>query len=432
MDRSGGDEQLHKIVFTTRSVDGDSEAVVTLQEHKDPTKPPFLINVTKRPLEQQLSYCPPEQRKTHVIISTGSGDKCADAFFSSVVRPILESIYGETVVRGMKIHTTQSPASILELTDDVLFPTANEGRPIRIILLSGDGGIVDLVNGLSSKSPNPQTYIPPQVVILPLGTANALYHSMNAGGYNIWGLSALASSKAKPLPTFTATFSPGARRLVDEGRQEQELPKDEHGNGIVHGAVVASWGMHASLVGDSDTTEYRKHGVERFKMAAKEALYPADGSPPHPYKGKVSILKENPDAVIQEGAQWTTLPEEEHMYVLATMVSHLEKPFCISPKSKPLDGSMHLVHFGPRSGDAVMSVMNKAYDGGKHVDEEDVRYESIDGLRIEFEGKEDDGRWRRICIDGQIVRVEKDGWVEIRKAKIGKREERVLDVVVVE
>jgi hypothetical protein len=180
--------------------------------------------------------------------------------------------------------------------------------------------------------------------------------------------------------------------------------------------------MHASLVGDSDTTEYRKHGVERFKMAAKEALYPADGSPPHPYKGKISIL--------QNGVQWIALPEEEHMYVLATMVSHLEQPFCISPATKPLDGSMHLVYFGPRSGDEIMGIMGKAYQGGLHVEEEDVRYESIDGLRIEFEGREDDGRWRRICVDGKIVRVEENGWVEVRRIHGEKGGVSVLDVVV--
>ncbi|KAI4943410.1 hypothetical protein J4E91_009319 [Alternaria rosae] len=418
MDRSGGDDQHRKIVFTTQSIDGESEVIVTLQEHKDPTRPPFLINVSTRPRNQQLPFSPPEQRETHVIISSGSGHGLADDFFSSAVRPILESIYGEKGLKETKIHTTESPTSILEITDNILFPAANEGKPIRIILLSGDGGIVDLVNGLSSETQNSQTYIPPQVVILPLGTANALYHSINAGGNDTWGLPALTSWEAKPLPTFKATFCSGARLLVDEARQEQALPKDSQGNGILHGAVVASWGMHASLVGDSDTTEYRKHGVERFKMAAKEALYPADGSPPHPYKGKISVLRE-------EG-QWTALPEEEHMYVLATMVSHLEKPFCISPATKPLDGSLHLVHFTPRSGDEVMGIMNKAYDGGKHVDDEDVRYESVDGLRIEFEGKEENGRWRRICIDGKIVRLEKDGWVEVRRVK----EKRVLDVVV--
>jgi diacylglycerol kinase family enzyme len=178
---------------------------------------------------------------------------------------------------------------------------------------------------------------------------------------------------------------------------------------------VCSWGMHASLVADSDTAEYRKFGVERFKMAAKEALYPADGSAPHAYKAKVSVLK---------GEEWTSLKGEEHMYTLATMVSNLEQPFCISPHSKPLDGSIHLVHFGPTSGDEAMRLMGLAYQGGKHIEDPAIRYEAIDGIRIEFEGKEDEGRWRRICVDGKIVRVEKDGWVELRKDT-----RRVLDII---
>jgi hypothetical protein len=69
--------------------------------------------------------------------------------------------------------------------------------------------------------------------------------------------------------------------------------------------------------------------------------------------------------------------------------------------------------------------MNMAYQGGLHVKEGDVRYESIDGLRVEFQGKEKEGRWRRICVDGKIVRVDEEGWVEVRK-----EERRVLDVVV--
>jgi diacylglycerol kinase family enzyme len=173
--------------------------------------------------------------------------------------------------------------------------------------------------------------------------------------------------------------------------------------------------MHASLVADSDTAEYRKFGVERFKMAAKEALYPAEGSLPHPYKAQVSLLK---------GEKWEVLESKEHLYVLVPMVSHLEQPFCISPGSKPLDGTMHIVYFGPTSGDEAMRLMGLAYQGGKHVDDEAIQYEAIDGLRIDFQGLEGDGRWRRICVDGKIVRVESDGWVEIQKDA-----RRVLDVV---
>ncbi len=37
------------------------------------------------------------------------------------------------------------------------------------------------------------------------------------------------------------------------------------------GAIVASYGFHASLVWESDTPEYRKHGAKRFGMAAHGA-----------------------------------------------------------------------------------------------------------------------------------------------------------------
>jgi len=76
---------------------------------------------------------------------------------------------------------------------------------------------------------------------------------------------------------------------------------------------------------------------------------------------------------------------------------------------------MRVVHFGPMAGDDIMGLMTKAYQGGKHIDEESVSYEEVERVRISFEGREDDSRWRRICVDGKIIRVESDGWVEIQK-----------------
>jgi len=331
------------------------------------------------------------------------------------VSPVLEALYPESYA-DFQVHRTESESSILNLTRDVVFPKANEGLRLRIILLSGDGGIIDLINGLLAQESSAK-YVPPQVFLLPLGTANALYHSVSAGQDHTWGLLALTSEETQslPLPLFTAAFSSGSRLLVNEGNTEEELPKDpESGQLALHGAVVCSWGMHASLVADSDTTEYRKFGIDRFKMAAKDALYPADGSQPHAYRATVSVLK---------GEAWKRLDSEEHMYVLATMVSNLENTFTISPASKPLDGSLHLVHFGPTSGDEAMRIMGLAYEGGKHVNDAAVTYEAIDGLRIQFEGTEEDAKYRRICVDGKIVRVEKDGWVELRKLS-----KHILDV----
>ncbi|KAF2712067.1 hypothetical protein K504DRAFT_464155 [Pleomassaria siparia CBS 279.74] len=436
--RDDGDEQTidHQDVVGVVPTSDMLSAHVVYVEHdeKDTAAPPQIritsgitsrttsrttsgttSRTTSRTIHGDAPSLDTSDTETHIILSSGSGSNLAINFFEDAVKPALAVLFPKSH-KGFHIHQTQSTETILNLTNSVFFPKADKGSLLRIILLSGDGGIIDLINGLLAK-PASSDYKAPQVVLLPLGTANALYHSINAGKDNTWGLRALASNAHKPLPVFAATFSEGARLLVDEARREEELPKDHKSQyPILHGAVVGSWGMHASLVADSDTVEYRKFGLERFKMAAKEALYPASGSPPHAYKAKISILK---------GDTWAPLEEEEHMYVLASMVSNIEKTFTISPSSKPLDANLHLVRFGPTSGDEAMRIMGLAYQGGKHVDDPAVLYESIDGVKIEFQAKEEDPRWRRICIDGKIVRVEKDGWVEIRK-----EERRVLDVVV--
>ena len=150
-----------------------------------------------------------------------------------------------------------------------------------------------------------------------MGTGNALAHSSGVTADNTFGLSTLVRGRASDLPLFRATFSPGARLLVDEARREEELPlKDGEGQPLMYGAVVCSWGVHAGLVADSDTAEYRKFGVKRFSMAAKEALYPADGSEPHRYKARVSLLRKGEN-------EWTDLDRAEHTYVLSTLVLQL-------------------------------------------------------------------------------------------------------------
>lgn len=357
----------------------------------------------------------------HVIVSTKSGTGLATDFFNKAVHHALG--YAGLGKADYVVHFTESATTVTELTEKKFLPRAQEPAPQGILILSGDGGIVDILNGLqSTENSSPTKYVPPMVSIIPMGTGNALAHSTKLTDDNTLGLGSLVRGRLRKLPTFKATFSPGAQLLTDEANTEVELPTDSVTSfPTLHGAVVCSWGMHAGLVGDSDTTEYRKFGVERFKMAAKEALYPSDGSPPHAYKAKVSMLKRD-GATGQE--QWQSLTREEHEYVLATMVSNLEKNFMISPESKPLDGKLRLVHFGPMSGDEVMRIMGLAYQNGKHVEDEAVGYEDIEGLRIEFEGNEEDARWRRICVDGKIVRVENDGWVEVRKES-----KHVLDVV---
>jgi diacylglycerol kinase family enzyme len=103
----------------------------------------------------------------------------------------------------------------------------------------------------------------------------------------------------------------------------------------------------------------------------------------------------------------------------------LEKTFTISPDSAPLDGQLRIVHFGALDGKEVTSIMGSAYDGGKHVERDDVGYSSVNSVRIDFKEKGEDHTWRRVCIDGSIVAVEEGGWVDVSMA-----EGEVLQVVI--
>ncbi|WPH02761.1 Hypothetical protein R9X50_00562900 [Acrodontium crateriforme] len=342
----------------------------------------------------------------HIVVSTGSGTGQARDVWNRLLKPLLDFLQMEEKTDYV-VHFTKSDSTVTELTNEILLPRANLGIAQAVVLLAGDGGMVDVINTLLSAERSP-SYQKPNVIVMPLGTGNALAHSSGVTADNTMGLRSLILGTAKELPVFTASFSPGARYLVDESRQERPL-HEHNGTPTAYGAVVCSWGLHAALVSDSDTAEYRKFGVERFKMAAKEALFPSDGSPCHEYKGRVLVARTQSE--LQTG-KWELIERDSHGYILATFCRYLEKGFTISPQSQPLDSQLRMVHFGHVSGQDAVDIMGKAYKGGKHVEDARVGYEAIEGLRIEFE--EDDGRWRRVCVDGKTVRVEQGGWVEIR------------------
>lgn len=339
----------------------------------------------------------------YVIISTMSGTQQATALYERAVKPLLE----ELGAKGYELHKTASEHTIEQLTKSTIIPRANEGWEQTVILLSGDGGLVDMINAMLSEELKAATAMP-TVALLPMGTGNALAHSSGLTKDDTFGLRSLCKGTGKGVPCFRVTTSKGAKFVVDEGRARKEV-MEGGGKPEIYGAVVFSWGLHASLVAASDTAEYRKHGVGRFKMAAQELLAPKDGAEPHRYRGRVS-LRRGGNAGFRD---FEPMDRTEHMYVLATMVSNLEKDFCISPESKPLDGQMRLVSFGVMDAGEVMRVLGLAYQGSKHVEEEAVRYEAIEGLRIDFEEEEE--KWRQVCVDGKIIAVEKGGWVEVRK-----------------
>jgi diacylglycerol kinase family enzyme len=346
---------------------------------------------------------------THVVISQLSGLKHASNFYYETVAPLLNRLGLQEGVNYSVCHT-KNEQSITHLTDDIFLANAAYNLPQHIILLSGDGGVSDILNCVMRDEPAEDVeYRAPVLNLLPMGTGNALANSTGILDRTL-GLRSLVCGSPKPLPCFKASFTKGSRLLTNEGKSTAMIPnfQEQLDEFVMYGAIVCSWALHASIVADSDTSAYRVHGTQRFQMAAKELMFPPDQSAAHTYQGTLKLS-------IKGNADWKSNSSEEHSYLLVTMVSNLEEHFTISPASQPFDGSMRMVHIGRMDSMTLGGLFDGAYHGGKHVDDQAVEYEEIEKLSIAF--KEDDERWRRVCVDGKIVRVEKDGGFTVSEEK---------------
>jgi len=350
---------------------------------------------------------------THItiIISGGSGKGQARHFFDAALACIIDAVNLKSVT---KVYETSSAQSITEITRNNVLPVANEGHDQVIILLSGDGGVNDVVDTLY-RSRRTEAYCCPVIVPIPLGTGNALATSYGYLKGQTMGLSALLQGKRMPLPVFKISISPQASYLINEGQERVPIPAQ---NAVIEiwGAVVCSWGLHASLVANSDSKHYRQFGAERFRMAATELLYPSNGSNPHQYKGRVQYKTNSL-------GEWISADRSLHSYILVTLVSQLEKGFLISPASTEPDNMLRLVEIPDMSGDEIMSIMDAAYAHGQHTKMNGVGYHEITALKIHFQ--EEDEEWRRICVDGKIIEVGLDGTMTLEMEKQG-----LVDIIV--
>lgn len=466
-------------------------------------------------------------RELHVVVSTHSGLKLAQGFYEDALRPLLRAVGLQPSEGrgggGYQVTVTESSDTIRDFAEAL--GRDGKGTEKTVILLSGDGGVTDFLNGQDRSPPPPNNSLLPTIALLPLGTGNALFHSLHkplyaTGDSNnpapsplVLGVRTLFRGTPSPLPTFRASFSPGAKLIsapteaadtnaspdttnttatpdttttTTDGTpnptpnstnspsettttttpsnkttpQETTTPTPTPTTTpitpaddpltpktpVTHliGAVVASYGFHASLVWESDTPAYRVHGSKRFAMAAGELLRVG-----HVYRVGVSVLRKSdeeggPEGEAEgeeaaggegfvplvpggaggkgvegvEGADGADKRDGEgeksssgFNYVLATLVSNLEKTFSISPASRPLDGRLRLVHFGDVGGAKTMEIMMAAYREGEHVGMPEVGYEDVDEVRVTV--AEDDPRWRKVCVDGSIVELEKGGWMRV-------------------
>lgn len=420
-------------IFSLKEEPGDQEPTFRLFQSWNAGIPqPLLDEFLIEGLPDYLKSSP--SRRIHAVVSTGSGTGLALKFYNEVVGRLLSGreVYpSDPTINSVEIFkpnphnlvVTQSADSVREFAREISRED-EDGVQHTVVLLSGDGGVIEMLNGQVSVEGHNSEERLPLIAILPLGTGNALFHSLHksagttsrfpAPSSLVQGLRTLFNGRAAALPSFKAEFSPGSRIITyksPESSSDSAEEVESHADAVSHlyGAIVASYGFHSQLVWESDTPEYRKHGAKRFGMVAQQLLKES-----HAYNAIVELSG-------KDGSNVQKLDQDRHAYILATMVSNLEKTFTISPASKPLDGKLRLVHFGAVSGEKTMEIMMQAYNDGKHIGmkwttedgkEEGVGYEETSVVKITT--LEEDARWRKVCIDGTIVELPQGGSMTIR------------------
>lgn len=148
------------VICVTAQQDGSvGHRIFSLAPIQEGSETPFELRITNTTLlppdflERHLfktfpTYLQPST-DIHVLISTLSGTRLAPRFFEDVLHPVLLAI--GVADSQYNVLQTKDAGSVIDFARTVLLPAANEGRKQTVLMLSGDGGLVDAVNGLLAE-----------------------------------------------------------------------------------------------------------------------------------------------------------------------------------------------------------------------------------------------------------------------------------------
>ncbi|KAK9334127.1 ATP-NAD kinase-like domain-containing protein [Lipomyces starkeyi] len=330
-----------------------------------------------------------------VVNSATAGAQRGHEVYEKLLQPLLQAL---DVTH--EYIPTSSASTISEFAASL--SAKESGLPHTVVLLSGDTSIHELVNSLTPIS-STQSII---LTLIPTGSGNALMTSLSRGTITS-ALFALLHGKPSPLNPFYVAFPEDSKEVIPPTTHDPdgmtvalETPDSLSGARKIFALVVASWGIHAALVGDSDSPEYRKLGNDRFKKAAEENL-------------ARNVAWHGPVRYSSVPSGMEEIVEGPHSYLLMTSISSLEAGFEIAPTAEPLSGKLEMVQMPFLKGEEIMRVLMLAYQNGKHIHEKEVLYKEVEEVRVTV--LEEEEKMRRWCVDGRIIIVPNGATVSVHK-----------------
>ena len=316
-----------------------------------------------------------------VVYNPVCGDSTAEQFFNAHVIPRLKSANQIP----SEIIRTRAPGDAGEVVLDFLKKHKGD---LTVVLGSGDGTLHEILNHLAFVNDHSFSI---HFVLVPCGTANALYASLfgpapphETVAYKLRSLEAfLGSSTVRPLSlSLTSLLGPGGSDY------------DRSNARPVLSVVVTSTALHAAILRDSEKLRKQTPGIERFKIAAQQNISKW-------YSGHVKLFPTPSSSVIRiydpQKGDFVPVGDSNQResaldlhgpfaYFLSTVnVDRLESLFRITPtisKNPPTETSMDVVVIRPKRdptsvldtpqarekfAEKTFTILSAAYQDGNHV-----------------------------------------------------------------
>ena len=203
-----------------------------------------------------------------VIYNPVGGDSTAKQFVQDHVLPLLKTSDVPIAKIVETEHAGHAGSAAFEFVDSTV------SGPLDIIVASGDGTIHEIISTIalapSYKNRSPGAPAQVNLVLVPCGTANALYSSLfppkpndEPVQYKLQGVHAFIK-KSKRVPLTLAITD-----ILTQPAGKGSSPVREK---AIVSAVVTSTALHASILHDSEALRIEIPSIERFKVAAHQNL----------------------------------------------------------------------------------------------------------------------------------------------------------------
>ncbi|GMM37496.1 hypothetical protein DASC09_048210 [Saccharomycopsis crataegensis] len=405
----------HQITFSALplsplNLNASFHVVAEPGDNSEPNDPIYTLEKYHLP-----HHLDPKLSKLVIIdsVKSGKGRTTDGDIYKNSIVPILKII---GLHDKHDYYETETKDSIHQLARSLINSEVTPNKDLTVLLLSGDTSIHEFINGL------PQTSAPRNINlgVIPLGSGNAFALELGVTSAINGVLKVFSdSSGIQKFPVHQASFSPGS--YIQDPEDEEKIDSKSYISSLKF-FVVLSWGLHAAIVGDSDSLELRKLGNDRFRIAA--------------YNNINSILQNYEGEVVRMVNGVRVNDENQitcHSYFLLSLVKSLEANFTISPHSDFISGKSYIIDIpfknlslSDHSSDSsekvncqlqkqkefLAGILEKVYVQSSHIDDPDIVYrrvftESNESLLVFVKDKE--ARKRRICVDGRIVILDNDG-----------------------